>query len=78
MIYLRLGVDRVEEVAVVAVPDPDAPVGGAAARGEHARLPRAPRHRLHCSLRRKGTELRGVPVRSDIHSITHSWLSERI
>ena len=50
MIYLRLGIDRVEEVTVVAVPDPDAPVGGAAARGEHARLPGAPSHRLHCRL----------------------------
>ena len=47
MIYLRLCIDRVEEVAVVAVPDPDAPVGGAAARGEHARLPGAPSHRLN-------------------------------
>ena len=58
MIYLRLGVDRVEEVAVVAVPDPDAPVGGAAARGEHARLPRAPSHRLHSRL--IGRQIAGV------------------
>ena len=58
MIYLRLGVDRVEEVAVVAVPDPDAPVGGAAARGENARLPRAPGHRLHCRLSGRQTDSR--------------------
>ena len=72
MIYLRLGIDRVEEVTVVAVPDPDAPVGGAAARGEHARLPGAPSHRLHCRL--IGRQIAGV-VLGLIHFVL--WLGKQ-
>ena len=71
MIYLRLGIDRVEEIAVIAVPDPDAPVGGAAARGEHARLPGAPSHRLNRRL--IGRQIAGV-VLGLIHFVL--WLGK--
>ena len=69
-LYLGLGVDGVEQLSIVAVPDFDRPVRGSSARSQDAGLPRTPGNTFHGSLMLAGnkTQHKSIVLCNDLTS----------